>query len=62
MLQVTDKHEIDPEDQVVVLNWDPVGWYDPWVQSCLVDRSAPGRVTDMLVLFKTPVWVLEIAG
>ena len=28
----------------------------------MVDGSAPGRVTDMLVVFKTPAWVLEIAG
>ena len=62
MLQVTDEHELYPEDQVVVLNWDPVGWYDPWVASILVDRSAPGRVTDMLVVFETPARVLEIAG
>ena len=42
MLQVTDKHEIDPEDQVVVLNWDPVGWYDPWVQSWSTGRLLGG--------------------
>ena len=28
----------------------------------MVDGSAPGQVTDMLVVFKTPAWVLEIAG
>ena len=28
----------------------------------MVDGSAPGQVTDMLVGFKTPAWVLEIAG
>ena len=27
----------------------------------MVDGSAPGQVTDMLVVFKTPAWVLEIA-
>ena len=28
----------------------------------MVDGSAPGQVTDMLVGFKTSAWVLEIAG
>ena len=28
----------------------------------MVDGSVPGQVTDMLVVFKTPAWVLEIAG
>ena len=28
----------------------------------LVDGSAPGQVTDMLVVFKAPARVLEIAG
>ena len=28
----------------------------------MVDGSAPGQVTDMLVVFETPAWVLEIAG
>ena len=30
--------------------------------SILVDGSAPGQVTDMSVVFRTPAWVLEIAG
>ena len=28
----------------------------------MVDGAAPGQVTDMLVVFKTSAWVLEIAG
>ena len=30
--------------------------------SILVDGSAPRQITDMLVVFKTQAWVLEIAG
>ena len=61
MLQITDEHEIHPEDRVMVLNWDSLGWYDP-PDSILVDGSAPRQVTDMLVVLKTPARVLEIAG
>ena len=28
----------------------------------MADGLAPGQVTDMLVVFETPAWVLEIAG
>ena len=38
MLQVTDEHELYPEDQVVVLNWGPLGWYDPRVESWSMGR------------------------
>ena len=33
VLQVIDEDEIHPEDRVVVLNWGPLGWCDPRVQS-----------------------------
>ena len=32
------KQEKDPEDQMVVLNWGPLSWYDPWVQSWSMGR------------------------
>ena len=38
VLQITDEDEIYPEDRVMVLNWGPLSWYDPRVQSWSTGR------------------------
>ena len=38
VLQITDEDEIYPEDRAMVLNWGPLGWYDPRVESWSMGR------------------------